>query len=269
MFISESMQQIDSPQNPSIKHLLQLRVKSRVRKKEGLFTIEGLREVELALKGGYKLMEIFFCPEFCPDKNLLSFAEIPKTAVSQNVYSKIAYRGSTQGIIAVAKAKDLSLEKLKFKSAKPLVLVVESPEKPGNLGALLRTADAANVDAVLVADPKMDLYNPNIVRSSVGGLFTNQIAMGSSQEIIRFLKEKNIAIFSAILQESKAYTEMNYRKASAIVVGPESTGLSEIWRKESTQNIHIPMSGEADSMNVSVAAGILIFEAKRQRMGIG
>lgn len=257
---------IDSPQNPSIKHLLQLRVKSRTRKREGLFTIEGSREVELALKGGYELVEIFFCPEICPVENLLSFKNIPKTAVSQKVYAKVAYRDSTQGIIAVAKTKDLSLENITLDSENPLVLVAESPEKPGNLGALLRTADAAKVDAVLVAGPKTDLYNPNIVRSSVGGLFTNQMAVGDSLEIIQFLKEKNIAIFSAILQESKPYTEIDFRQASAIVVGPESTGLSDIWRKESTRNIHIPMSGEIDSMNVSVAAGILVFEAKRQRL---
>lgn len=259
------MQQIDSPQNPAIKRLIQLQLKSRTRKKEGLFSIEGFRETTLALKGGYDLVEIFFCPALFSEENLSVFEGIKKIPVSENVYSKIAYRDSTQGIIALAKTKGLSLDKLDFKSSKPLILVVETPEKPGNLGALLRTADAAKIDAVLVADAKMDLYNPNIVRSSVGGLFTNQIAVAHSREIIDFLKERNISIYSAILQESKAYTEIDFRSSTAIVVGSESKGLSEIWRKESTQNIHIPMSGMLDSMNVSVATGILVFEAKRQR----
>lgn len=259
------MQQIDSPQNPSIKRLIQLRMKSRARKKEGLFPIEGFRESILALKGGYDLLEIFFCPSLFPEENLSVFESIKKIPVSENVYSKIAYREGTQGIIALAKTKELSLDRLHFKTSTPLILVAETPEKPGNLGALLRTADAAKVDAVLVAEAKMDLFNPNIVRSSVGGLFTNQIAAASSREIIDFLKERNIPIYSAILQESKAYTQIDFTPSAAIVVGPESTGLSEIWRKESTQNIHIPMSGMLDSLNVSVATGILVFEAKRQR----
>src|SRR5699024_7121100 len=138
------------------------------------------------------------------------------------------------------------------------ILIAESPEKPGNIGALLRTADAAKVDAVIIADPKTDLYNPNIVRSSVGGLFTNQIATGNSSEIIAFLKEKKIAIYAAVLQESIDYLNADFSVPSAIVVGPEATGLSEIWRKNADQNIRVPMQGQIDSMNVSVAAGILV-----------
>jgi len=154
---------------------------------------------------------------------------------------------------------------LKLKTRNPLILVAEAPEKPGNIGAILRTADAANLDAVIIANPKTDLYNPNIIRSSVGCVFTNTIATGSTSEIITFLKENNIAIYSAILQESVPYQTCDFKESSAIVVGTESTGLSQEWRDESKQNIHIPMQGEIDSMNVSVAAGILIFEAKRQR----
>jgi TrmH family RNA methyltransferase len=148
----------------------------------------------------------------------------------------------------------------------PLILVAEAPEKPGNIGALLRTADAAGVDAFIIANPKTDLFNPNIIRSSVGCVFTNSIATGTAEEIITFLKEKNIQIYCAALQASKNYHLQNYTGPTAIVVGTEATGLSREWLEQSTQNVVIPMQGEIDSMNVSVAAGILIFEAKRQRV---
>jgi len=146
-----------------------------------------------------------------------------------------------------------------------LIVILESLEKPGNIGAVLRTADAANIDAVFIADPKTDLYNPNIVRSSVGAVFTNKIITAGSAEIINFLKDNNIAIFSAILQEAISYYSVDFKQGSAIVMGTEATGLSKIWREHSTENIIIPMQGQIDSMNVSVAAAVLIFEAKRQR----
>ena len=185
--------------------------------------------------------------------------------VTKAVYEKIAHRETTEGVIAVAKTKDLSLKNLNITTKTPLILVAEAPEKPGNIGALLRTADAANIDAVIIANPLTDLYNPNIIRSSVGGLFTVPIATGTSEEVIAYLKQHNIAIYSAILQESVDYDSIDFKNASALVVGTESTGLSPIWRVASTTNIQIPMEGKIDSMNVSVAAGILIFEAKRQR----
>ncbi len=154
---------------------------------------------------------------------------------------------------------------MKLNSENPLILIAEAPEKPGNIGALLRTADAANVDAFILANPKTDLYNPNIIRSSVGCVFTNTIATGNTEDIITFLKASNINIYSAILQDAAYYHQQDFTKASAIVVGTEADGLSQAWRDASTQNIIIPMSGKIDSMNVSVAAGILVFEAKRQR----
>jgi TrmH family RNA methyltransferase len=150
-------------------------------------------------------------------------------------------------------------------SNNPLILIAEAPEKPGNIGALLRTADAANLDAVIIANPKSDMYNPNIVRSSVGGLFTNQIATASTEETIDFLQQNNINFYSATLQNSTSYHTQNFTKPTALVVGTEATGLTEPWREKATQNIIIPMQGEIDSMNVSVAAAILLFEAKRQR----
>ena len=158
-----------------------------------------------------------------------------------------------------------SLDTITFHNKAPLILVAEAPEKPGNIGALLRTADAANVDAVFIANPKTDLYNPNIVRSSVGCIFTTQVAMGSTSEIISFLQKKEIAIYCAALTASENYHIQDFKKATAIVVGTEATGLRDEWLQNSTQNIIIPMQGKIDSMNVSVAAAILIFEAKRQR----
>lgn len=259
--------EITSLQNPFIRQLVQLKDKSRERKKSGLFLIEGEREIKLALKGGYELETVLFNPDIISKEqiNKLAIQDIDIVEVSKDVYQKLAYRTTTEGVIAVAKSKNHSINELTFKTKSPLILVAEAPEKPGNIGALLRTADAANADAVIIANPKTDLYNPNIIRSSVGCLFTNQIATGTTTEIIAFLKSKNINIYTAILQESVAYHTQDYTKPTAIVVGTEATGLSDEWRINATQNIIIPMQGEIDSMNVSVAAGILIFEAKRQR----
>ncbi|MDT0688367.1 RNA methyltransferase [Salegentibacter sp. F188] len=262
--------QISSLQNTAVKRLLQLQEKSRNRRKEGVFTVEGMRETMLGIEGGFKLTEIYIQPNLISEEEIKSVLENGNfrpdiTELSPEVYNKLAYRGSTEGIIAVFRSKTPALEDLKFSSEKPLILIAEAPEKPGNIGALLRTADAAKVDAVIIANPKTDLYNPNIIRSSVGCVFTNQIATGSTSEIIAFLKRQNIKIYSAALQSSKVYAEIDFTNASAIVVGTEATGLSSEWLENSDQNIIIPMSGKIDSMNVSVAAGILIFEAKRQR----
>ncbi|MDR9457825.1 MAG: RNA methyltransferase [Salegentibacter sp.] len=262
--------QISSSQNKEIKHLHQLQEKSRLRRKEGVFLVEGVRETGLAIKGGFKLKNIFFCEElFSVEKleDLISdLNEKPEiTELSSEVYEKLAYRGSTEGLLALFESRENSLSELKIQSENPLILVTEAPEKPGNIGALLRTADAAGLDGVIIANPKTDLFNPNIIRSSVGCVFTTPIATGSTEEIIDFLKQKNIKIYAAALQASKEYTKVDYAGSSAIVVGTEATGLGDSWLENSEENIIIPMGGEIDSMNVSVAAGILIFEAKRQR----
>ncbi len=261
---------ISSLQNPLVKQVVQLSEKARERKKSGLFVIEGQREIQLALKGGYILKTVLFCPEIIAEEKISRIKEGANSEtefieISFDIYQKLAYRTTTEGIIAITETKDLSIKNLDFKTKKPLVLVAEAPEKPGNIGALLRTADAAKLDAVIIANPKTDLYNPNTIRSSVGCLFTNRIATGNTDEIIRFLKENNIAIYCAALQASVNYHHCNFKESSAIIVGTEATGLSQEWLENSTQNIVIPMQGEIDSMNVSVAAGILIFEAKRQR----
>ena len=261
------MKEITSIQNSYVKNLLKLQEKARERKKQGLFIIEGKREISLAISSDYEFDTILFYPDLISEDEVLHLfnANINRIEISKEVYHKLAYRGSTEGIIAVTKAKKFSLENIEFKSKKPLILVAEGIEKPGNIGALLRTADAANVDAVFIANPKSDLYNSNIIRSSVGCVFTNEIATGTSEEIIAFLQEKNIKIYAATLQNSNEYHQENYTEGSAIVVGTEATGLTEVWREAATQNINIPMQGQIDSMNVSVSAAIILFEAKRQR----
>ena len=264
------VKQISSVQNPLIKKVISLKEKSRDRRKSGLFVIEGLREIELACKGTYSLQSIFFCAKIATEESVRQL--IKKTGynpelieVSQEVYQKLAYRKKTEGIIAIACSKDHELNKLSLKSQNPLILVAEAPEKPGNIGALLRTADAANIDAVIIANSNGDLYNPNIIRSSVGCLFTVNVAIGSTEEVINYLRKNNIAIYCAALSASCNYTDLDYKQSSAIVVGTEATGLTSDWLEESDQNVIIPMQGEIDSMNVSVSAAILIFEAKRQR----
>jgi len=262
--------EITSTHNPLIKSILLLKEKSRDRKKNKLFVIEGIKEVQLAIKGEYHLKTILFYPGLIGQDTILELVQVvsPKPeiiAISKEIFQKLAYRGTTEGILAVAVTKEHSLESLNFRNDRPLILVAEAPEKPGNIGALLRTADAADLDAVIIANPKSDLYSPNIIRSSVGCVFTTNLAQGSTQEIIQYLIKRNIAINCAALSASKPYTEVDFTNATAIVVGTEATGLSEDWLNMSTQNIIIPMHGEIDSMNVSVSAAILIFEARRQR----
>lgn len=263
---------ISSIQNPLVKRTLLLREKSRERKKAGLFVLEGKRELRLAIKADYEIETLLYCDAYIEQseiQKLLNSEDSSITiSISKAVYKKLAYRETTEGIVAIIKAKPHELSQLKLKNKNPLILVAEAPEKPGNIGALLRTADAANLDAVLVANPKTDLYNPNIIRSSVGCVFSRTIGMGSTTEIIQFLKHKNIQIYAAALTASKEYTNVNFTGPTAIVVGTEDSGLSTEWLENTDQNIIIPMEGEIDSMNVSVSAAILIFEGKRQRNGL-
>jgi len=259
------MKQITSAQNPFIKSLVLLQEKAKARKQSGTFLIEGIREIELAIKGNYEIETILICFEVIEKSfNPSIFQSFNSIEISKEVYQKLAYRDTTEGIIAVAKTKSHQLSDLQLPE-NPLILVMESIEKPGNIGAMLRTCDAAKVDAVIIANPKTDLYNPNMVRSSVGCLFTNQIATASTEETIDFLQQNNINFYSATLQNSTSYHTQNFTKPTALVVGTEATGLTLAWREKATQNIIIPMQGEIDSMNVSVAAAILLFEAKRQR----
>lgn len=264
------MKNITSTQNTLVKQIVLLKEKSRERKKTGNFIIEGQREIQLAVKGGYKIKTLLFYSGVITAADINELTSVndidPELIeISKEVYHKVAYRETTEGILAIAAAKEHTLSSLNFKRVNPLILIAEAPEKPGNIGALLRTADAAGLDAVIIANPKTDMYNPNIIRSSVGCVFTNNIATGSTEDIIVFLKANGIKINCAALTASVNYHKVDYKKPTAIVVGTEATGLSNDWLRNSTQNIIIPMQGEIDSMNVSVSAAIIIYEAKRQR----
>lgn len=257
------MNSITSLQNPKVKALVALQQKSSERRKQGLFVVEGQREVEHCLEAGYQLDSVFLCPALYGPATFDA-----KTAtcyeVTPEVYEKIAYRGGTEGIVAVVKAQSHTLETLKL-GKNPLIIVLESVEKPGNLGAILRSADAAKADAVIVCDPLTDLYNPNLIRSSIGAIFTVPCVACSSEACIRFLKERQIQILTAQLQDSLLYYDTDMRRGTAIVMGTESTGLTDVWRQAADAHIRIPMLGKLDSLNVSVSAAILLFEAVRQR----
>ena len=249
---------ITSVQNARIKHVVALQQKSSLRREEGFFVVEGQREIEHCIACGYKMEELFVLDSQNYTGNL------PATIVTPQVYEKMAYRGSTEGIIAVVKARSHRLEDLRLQE-NPLVVILESVEKPGNLGAVLRTAEAAHVDAVIVCDPLTDFYNPNVIRASIGGVFSVPTAACSSKACIAFLKAQGIRILTAQLQDSYDYYDYDMAHATAIVMGTESTGLTDIWRQAADAHIRIPMLGRLDSLNVSVSAAILIYEAVRQR----
>jgi len=185
--------------------------------------------------------------------------------VGKAAFARIAYREGSDGLIALAVPRNLKLNELKL-SSNPLILVLESVEKPGNLGAIMRTADAAGIDAVIVCDPLTDIYNPNAIRSGVGCIFTRQVVLSTSKEAIEWLKRKKIKIYAAALtNKALIYHQMNFCGPTAIVMGTEATGLSNDWLDNSDNQIIIPMKGIADSMNVSTSAAVLVFEALRQR----
>ena len=256
---------ITSAQNPRIKNLLALE-KPRERRKQGLFVIEGRKEVGLAVEAGYKIEGLFYCGALITDEALatLGINESSWIPVSREVFEKIAIREGSGGVLAVAHQKAHTLGEIRLR-AKPLLLILESVEKPGNLGAVLRTADAGGLDAVIICDPKTDFYNPNVIRSSVGCLFTTQVASATSEETRAWLKKNGITAYSTYLKASRPYHTVDYTESCAIVMGTESTGLSETWTGLDQNPIIIPMRGRIDSMNVSTAAAVVIFEALRQR----
>ena len=257
---------ISSLQNTKVKQLVALQQKSSERRKQGVFVVEGIRELQHCLNAGYTINSIFFCPELTNTGALSSLLSesIASYEVSPEVYEKIAYRGSTEGVIAIVQSKQLALKDLHL-SKQPLLIVLESVEKPGNLGAILRSADAAGADAVIICDPLTDLYNPNLIRSSIGAIFSVPCIACSSDDCINFLKQNNINILTAQLQDSKLYYDTDMTCGTAIIMGTESTGLTDVWRKAADAHIRIPMLGQLDSLNVSVSAAILLFEAVRQR----
>lgn len=258
---------LSSAQNPKVKKVIALQQKSSERRKEGLFVVEGQRELSHCLDAGYELDTVFLCPSLWVDSFIDNLKiTCPCFEVTPNVYEKMAYRGGTEGVLALVKARKLILEDLVLPD-KPLIVVLESVEKPGNLGAILRSADASAADAVIVCDPLTDVYNPNLIRSSIGAIFSVPCVACSSAECIHFLKSHGIRILTAQLQDSHLYYDTDMRSGTAIVMGTESTGLTQQWREAADAHIRIPMLGRLDSLNVSVSAAILLFEAVRQRKG--
>ena len=256
------METITSAQNPKIKNLLLLQEKSRARREQGLFVVEGRRELEHCLEAGYSVRTVFVCPEIAGQAGndvAEQIIEIP-----ESLYRKVAYRESTEGIIAEVEYKEQGLQDLNLPD-NPLIMVLEAVEKPGNLGAVLRSADAAGANAVLICDPLTDHYNPNLIRASVGDVFTVPTVACRSEEAIAFLQGRGIQILTAQLQDSSLYYDVDMRRGTALVMGTESTGLTDVWRKAASAHIRIPMLGRLDSLNVSVSAAILLFEAVRQR----
>lgn len=285
---------ITSAQNRKVKELLTLVEKSKARSADGLFVVEGQRELGHCLDAGFIPETLFICGEVMAVQNnavngaktghlaeniegkdgldaLIAKAEAlnPRLGVVQIpafLYEKVAYRGSTEGIIAEVHSVPRSLEDLRL-GERPLVMVLESVEKPGNLGAVLRSADAAGADAVIVCDPLTDIWNPNLIRSSVGAVFSVPVAVCTSADAIAFLKERGIRILTAQLQDSEWYYDTDMTGATALVMGTESTGLTQAWRDSADAHIKIPMLGRLDSLNVSVSAAVLLYEAVRQRKG--
>lgn len=285
---------ITSAQNRKVKELLTLVEKSKARSAAGLFVVEGQRELGHCLDAGFIPETLFICGYVMAVQNnavnvaktghlaeniegkdgldaLVAKAEAlnPRLGVVQIpafLYEKVAYRGSTEGIIAEVHSVPRSLEDLRL-GERPLVMVLESVEKPGNLGAVLRSADAAGADAVIVCDPLTDIWNPNLIRSSVGAVFSVPVAVCTSADAIAFLKERGIRILTAQLQDSEWYYDTDMTGATALVMGTESTGLTQAWRDSADAHIKIPMLGRLDSLNVSVSAAVLLYEAVRQRKG--
>lgn len=259
------MEEITSIHNPRIRHLLALQQKSRDRKEAGLFVVEGIREIRHCMEAGFSIDTLFFCEELCPAGCLDGMQAANAFRIPASLYERIAYRGSTEGVIATVHARETSLCDLP-PVANPLIVVLEGVEKPGNIGAVLRSADAAHADCVILCDTPTDLYNPNLIRASLGAVFTVPVVVCTSQECISFLKSRGIQILTAQLQDSVPYYRTCMTVPTAIVMGTESTGLSPIWRQAADAHINIPMLGRLDSLNVSVSTAILLFEGVRQRL---
>ena len=255
---------ITSAQNPKIKKIIKL-YKARERKKEDLILIEGRHEISLALDAGIEIINLFYSENFKSDSSFK--IEIKKDLienVSSGVFKKISYRENPDGYIVLARPTKLLLNKIKL-SSKPLVLILESIEKPGNLGAILRTADAAGVDAVIINDPKVDIYNLNVIRASLGTVFTNNVIIETSRNTLRWLKLNKIISYATTPGAKAIYTAKNYKNSTAIIIGAEHEGLNKYWLENANFRVNIPMLGTIDSLNASVSAGILLYEVIKQR----
>lgn len=263
---------IESPQNPRVKDAVRLR-KNKERKSTGHTLVEGYREILRATQSGWTFHELYFCPGLYLDLQAGELvSSIRKTGTpifqcSEAAYRKMSYRDTPDGLMALSPLVGKKLDELELPE-NPLLLIAEDLEKPGNLGTILRTADATGVDAVIACDHKTDLNNPNVIRSSIGTIFFMPVAEASTGETLAWLEKHGIQTIAAVPGAAQEYTEVDMSKGTAIVVGSEDEGLSEPWKRRSTMQVGIPMLGMNDSLNVSTAAAILLYEAVRQRRSV-
>lgn len=263
------MEPITSLQNPRVKDLVRLRNR-RERDRTGTFLVEGFRELTRAADAAIEIMDVYYAPGLFLGENETDLLDrlvatgARSTELGDEAFRKAAYRDRPEGLLAVARQFDTSLARLSLPSD-PLVLVVESIEKPGNLGTMLRTADAAGADAVLVCDPATDPFNPNTVRASIGSLFSIPLAIAGTEEAIRWMAVHGIRTVATTPDTDRLHWEPSYRGAVAIVIGSEQYGLSNAWLQLADEAVRIPMAGAADSLNAAMAAGVVLFEAVRQR----
>ncbi len=255
---------ITSLQNPRIKHIVKLREDKRHRKKDGLILVEGFDELTLALGCGLVPQTILSAPELASQTQTFPRADTESVTVSRAVFEKISYRDNPDGWMGIFPMPGRDIEDLRL-SETPLVIVAESVEKPGNLGAILRTADAAGVDAVLVCDPRVDLWNPNVIRASRGAVFAVPAVEVDSPRAFDWLKSRKMRVVAASPAGSEAYTSINMNLPLAIAVGTEDEGLTEFWMNAADERVYIPMAGKVNSLNVSIASALMVYEAKRQR----
>ena len=262
------MKHIISLKNSELKELRLLLEKGKERKKNSLFVIEGEREVQKALNANYIIEKIYIEEGSYSylKKIKSSISSITTITVGKDAFRKISKRSGSEKILALVKSKTHDLEELKL-SKNSLILVIEAPEKPGNIGAIYRTAVASKMDAIIVANPKTDFYNPNSIRSSLGSIFLIQTAVASSKEIISFLNKKSFEIVTAVINKDAInYNLYDYKTPCAIVLGSENSGLDNCWFESTNKKITIPMAEEIDSLNLSVSAGILMYEARRKKI---
>jgi RNA methyltransferase, TrmH family len=258
------VEKITSTTNPKIKKIVKLQ-KASERREQGVFIIEGFKEITFALEAGYTIDSLFYCPDIITNIDVKKISAKNIFEITREVFAKIAYREGSDGMLAIVKQINRTLKDIKL-TPNPFIIVIEAIEKPGNLGAILRTADASKADAVIIADPRTDIYNPNVIRSSVGCVFTTQVVACTNQEVFDWLKKNNISVYAAALHpKSETYFNFNYTKPTAIVLGTEADGLTDFWLMNSDEKIIIPMLGKNDSLNVSNAAAILAYEVVRQR----
>ncbi|MFH1359511.1 MAG: RNA methyltransferase [Candidatus Omnitrophota bacterium] len=260
---------ISSASNPRLKQVVRLRDK-KTREETHLMIVEGEKEILRAQDAGICFQEIYLCPDYSeshPEKNILK--EIPTEdtecfEITKMAFDKIAYGDRHEGILAICRQPQKELKDMKIAES-PLIVVLEDVEKPGNLGAILRTCDAAGVNGVILCEEKTDIYNPNTIRASLGAVFTVFVAKSSNQEACKYLKQNNVAICSASPEAESIYDQSDLTGSLAIVFGSEQKGVSDFWMSQSHQRIKVPMQGKVDSLNVSVTAAIIIYEAVRQR----